>query len=81
LFIAPKFWIEKSIQELIKNFGCDWGFLNFVDLKAKRSTIYTPSKGGQEILRKVLNCKFDNNWATLEKPLLRKQIMAKLNNL
>ncbi len=73
--------IEEVINKLSRKYKVDWSWLNIVNVKAKKSIIYCSNKVGKEIFAKILGCEFQDNWSELEKPWLRKQIAAKINEI
>ena len=74
-------FIENAVEKLSNDYKYNWSYLNLVDLEDGVSTIYSKSKLGQGLLSKILDCKFENGWAKLNKPWLRKQIMPEIINL
>lgn len=73
--------IEKGVRELFASSGSSWAFINVVDLKNKKSSLFVTDLKGQEILEKVFNTKFSGGWATLSSVWLRKQIMPKVEEI
>ncbi len=71
--------IVKSLNELRIRMGQDWAFVNVIDLKSRKSHIFSDPKG-EYILSKALGAKFKNGWAKLP-AILRKQIMPKIDEL
>lgn len=69
---------EAQVAKHDKEFGVEWSFLNITNLGEKSSLLYASSPLAEEKLNKALGATFNNKWATLPTPWLRKQIIAKL---
>ena len=78
--MAQKEKIEESVRELTRKMGCDWAYLNIVNLEDKTSTIFFTDPIGQRIFSEKIGREFSYPWTHLSEILLRKQIMAKLSN-
>src|SRR5574340_362937 len=68
--------LAKAVQTADQKYKPDWSFLNVVDLKDKISLLLVKGEEGEKILGKALGVTFKNGWVRLDKPILRKQIMA-----
>lgn len=72
--------IDQVLQKLQENLGASWGFLSAIDLASKTNYLYCSNIDGQKALSGALNLEFTDNWATLDKLLLRKQIVPLLKS-
>lgn len=70
--------IDQVLQKLQANSGASWGFLSAIDLASKTNYLYCSSIVGQPVLAKALKIDFVKNWGTLNRLLLRKQIVPLL---
>lgn len=73
--------IEECVHELTNKMGCEWGYLNIMNLENKTSTIFFTHPIGQKIFSEKFGTEFIYPWTHLSEILLRKQIMARLNDL
>ncbi|MDP2630955.1 MAG: DHH family phosphoesterase [Candidatus Uhrbacteria bacterium] len=76
--MAQKEKIEESVRELTKKMGCDWAYLNIINLENSTSAIFFTDPIGQQIFSKAFERDFSYHWTHLPEIILRKQIMAKL---
>lgn len=61
-------------------FGCEvlFSFLNLIDLEKGQSFIFASNIKGTTLASQAFSVSFENGWATLKPPILRKQIIPKL---
>jgi len=71
--------IIESVNKLRIRMGQNWAFVNVVDLKSRKSYIFTDPEG-ENVLSKVLGVKFKDGWVELP-AILRKQIIPKIETL
>lgn len=79
--LIKKSELEDAVRDISNDNGEQWAILNIIDVARGRGFVYVTDSENISLVAMVLDATVDGHWMTLERALLRKQIMPRIQHV